>query len=638
MTTTAIATLPGNAVPGGGNATGIGNGNERAKRRGLWRQFLTFYRTLRIPWWLYAISFVIGIVYGDLTVRVSSYSVQLYNGKLGNGIIIGYVALTVGNSILALAQGMTSAYAEQRTTRNARNLVWGRILRLPLRVIEQDNPSSYVSGVTTSVTWAGYAITSTITLASSLYAFGKAFIVLFQYNARLTGFLLLLVPVFILLFVLGGRLFFAAAKRYYDGTKATTEFFSEHLANIRYVKAQNAVRDETAQGDAAIDVKYRAGLFMGLIYAVIVPINTLYGTISSIAVAVFGSGMIRRRELPHDGINVFSTYLGNVNTQLQQIVVQYQAIKGAQGGLEHSGDIMSLPVETIGTGESGDEDASAVGNAAPIVTPNAATPDASADETSATATVDGDLVVDDVTYAYPDGRLALRDVSLVIPHGKRTVIVGGNGAGKSTLLKLLLRLYEPTSGLIGLRDGKADATGETGSSAAVPAADIALDRYRAAFGYAPQHPYIFAGTVGQNLAYGLGGNKTTDADEPLRQAADLSRVPAFPDGLDTMLNEGGSNVSGGEAQRIALGRAVAGAPRFLLLDEATSAVDHETAARILSDLDARKDRWTIVQVTHDPSQARSADYVVVLNGGTVEAAGAPDEVARTSPYYRRFAA
>ncbi|MBW3091702.1 ABC transporter ATP-binding protein [Bifidobacterium sp. 82T10] len=633
MTTTATATLPGNAVPGG-NTAGIGTGaspNGR-KRKGLWRQFLSFYRTLRIPWWLYAISFVIGIVYGDLTVRVSSYSVQLYNGKLDNGIIIGYVALAVGNSILALAQGMTSAYAEQRTTRNARNLVWGRILRLPLRVSEQDNPSSYVSGVTTSVTWAGYAITSTITLASSLYAFGKAFIVLFRYNARLTGFLLLLVPVFILLFVLGGRLFFAAAKRYYDGTKATTEFFSEHLANIRYVKAQNAVRDETAQGDAAIDVKYRAGLFMGLIYAVIVPINTLYGTISSIAVAVFGSGMIRRRELPHDGINVFSTYLGNVNTQLQQIVVQYQAIKGAQGGLKHSGDIMSLPVEPIGTGESGDAEASAVGSATSIVTPDAA------GKTEASATVDGDLVVDDVTYAYPDGRLALSDVSLVIPHGKRTAIVGGNGAGKSTLLKLLLRLYEPTSGSIGLRDGKADATGETGSSAAVPAAGIPLDRYRAAFGYAPQHPYIFAGTVGQNLAYGLDRDESADSDEPLRQAADLARVPSFPDGLGTMLNEGGSNVSGGEAQRIALGRAVAGAPRFLLLDEATSAVDHETAARILADLDAHKDRWTIVQVTHDPSQARSADYVVVLNGGTVEAAGTPDEVARISPYYRRFAA
>lgn len=345
---------------------------------------------------------------------------------------------------------------------------------------------------------------------------------------------------------------------------------------------------------------------MGFIYAIIVPINTLYNTISSIAIAIFGSGMIRRNELPQDGINVFSTYMGNVNTQLQQIVVQYQAIKGAQGGLKHSGDILGLPVESVDA--------------------NTATGSSTTKAAISSATIDGDLVFNNVTYAYPDGRLALKDVSLVIPHGKRTVIIGGNGAGKSTLLKLLLRLYEPTSGSVELH-----------TTTTIHANEIALDRYRAAFGYAPQHPYIFAGTVGQNLTYGLS-DADADDSELLQQAIDLAHVSSFPDGLDTVINEGGSNVSGGEAQRIALGRAIISHPKYLLLDEATSAVDQGTASQILSGIDSRKDQWTIVQVTHNPIQAQSADYVVVLSDGNVEATGTPEEVSKVSTYYRQFIA
>lgn len=92
------------------------------------------------------------------------------------------------------------------------------------------------------------------------------------------------------------------------------------------------------------------------------------------------------------------------------------------------------------------------------------------------------------------------------------------------------------------------------------------------------------------------------------------------------------------AQRIALGRAIVNHPKYLLLDEATSAIDQGTASQILTGLDSHKDQWTIVQVTHDPLQAQSADYVVVLNDGNVEAEGEPDEVAKTSAYYRQFIA
>jgi len=222
--------------------------------------------------------------------------------------------------------------------------------------------------------------------------------------------------------------------------------------------------------------------------------------------------------------------------------------------------------------------------------------------------VDGHVVYDDVNFTYPGAeKTTLDSVSLDISAGDTVGVVGATGAGKSTLVKLLLRFYAPDAGAVRV-DGH-------------DIQDVSRRSLREHVGYVGQEPYLFDGTVRENVAYARPEASDTEIEEAARTAGAHAFVTGLDDSYDTRVGERGVKLSGGQRQRLSIARAVLSDPAILLLDEATSHVDTETEARIQQNLVAIAADRTTVAVAHRLSTIRDADTIIVLDDGEVAERG-----------------
>lgn len=239
----------------------------------------------------------------------------------------------------------------------------------------------------------------------------------------------------------------------------------------------------------------------------------------------------------------------------------------------------------------------------------------------------GHVRFDGTTFGYDPANPILRGVSLEARPGERIALVGRTGAGKSTIIRLVMRFYDVQSGSVSI-DG-------------VDVRDVTQRSLRRQMGLVLQEPFLFAGTIRENIAFGRPEIlATADGDRAIREAAEVvglrEFIEALPRGWDSPVEERGGNLSGGQRQLISLARAFLASPRILILDEATSSVDTETEAAIQVALDRVLAGRTAFIIAHRLSTVRQASRILVIDGGVIVEQGTHDELLESRGYYHRL--
>jgi ATP-binding cassette, subfamily B, multidrug efflux pump len=370
----------------------------------------------------------------------------------------------------------------------------------------------------------------------------------------------------------------------------------EQITGIRVVRAfvrepQEVARFARANADLT-DVATAAGRLQALIF----PIVMLVLNVASVGVLWFGAGRVDAGQMQIGALTAFLAYLLQILMAVMMATFMAIMIPRAAVCADRIGEVL-------------DTEGSVQPPAAPV------TPLRS----------DGQLVFDAVTFRYP-GAVApvLSDISFTASPGRTTAVIGSTGAGKTTLISLVPRLFDATSGTVRL-DGE----------------DVrSLDQevLWSRIGLVPQRPYLFSGTVASNLRYGNPDASDDELWAALEVAQGADFVRAMPEGLQTAVAQGGTSVSGGQRQRLAIARALVRRPEVYLFDDSFSALDLTTDARLRAALRPVTADATVVIVAQRVSTIVDADQIVVLDDGVVVGIGRHEELLTSCAAYGEIVA
>ncbi|OJY39856.1 ABC transporter ATP-binding protein [Pseudonocardia sp. 73-21] len=372
---------------------------------------------------------------------------------------------------------------------------------------------------------------------------------------------------------------------------AVNRVLREQITGIRVVRAFVREPQETARFGVAntevTDVATSAGRLQALIF----PIVTLVLNVSSVAVLWFGAARIDAGEMQVGALTAFLAYLLQILMAVMMATFMAIMIPRASVCAERITEVLDTE--------------SSVAPAERAVTPAVRT---------------GELVLNGAGFRYPGASApVLCDVTFTASPGRTTAIIGSTGAGKTTLISMVPRLFDAAAGTVSV-DG-------------VDVREIDPEDLWSRIGLVPQKPFLFSGTVASNLRYGNPDATDDELWEALRVAQGEDFVRAMADGLDAPISQGGTNVSGGQRQRLAIARALVRRPEIYLFDDSFSALDLTTDAKLRAALKPVTAGSTVVIVAQRVSTIRDADQIVVLDGGVVVGIGRHDELLESCPTY-----
>ncbi len=416
-------------------------------------------------------------------------------------------------------------------------------------------------------------------------------VVLFTMNVRLALItVVLVVPVLTLLSIW----FRAASERGYDrvrdGIANVLADLSESLHGVRIVTAHNRQRHNVI-GHRNVVGEYRdANDYTAHVNAVYGPGSQLVGVLGQVVLLAIGGTMVLHHTLTIGALVAFFLYVNRFFQPIQLLVQQYNSFQQGQASV--------LKLRTLLETEPTVREALDAHELPPA---------------------EGAITFDHVSFGYDPELPVVHGIDLRIAPGETVAFVGPTGAGKSTLAKLVTRFYDPTEGRV-LIDGH-------------DLRRVTLASLRRQLGVVPQEPFLFAGTIGDNIAFARPSAPRAEILDAARQVGLSDLLERLPEGLDTVVHERGQSLSSGERQLIALARAFLAHPRVLVLDEATSNLDLRSESLIESALDVLLEERTAVLIAHRLSTAMRADRIVVVDGGRVVESGSHGELVEQGGRY-----
>jgi ATP-binding cassette subfamily B multidrug efflux pump len=436
-------------------------------------------------------------------------------------------------------------------------------------------------------------LTFTMMVSAPIMCVGGVFMAL-RLDVKLSTLLLVVVPVLVVSIGSIIRRMHPLFRSMQVKIDTINRIMREQITGVRVIRA--FVKDDhekqrfAVANDDLMDVSMRVGKLMAFMF----PTVMLIMNVSSVAVMWFGGHLIEDGQMDIGTLTAFMNYLIQILISVMMASFMFVLLPRAQVSAERIGEVL-------------DTEPSVRAPEHPTVRPVRT----------------GRIELRGATFVYPGAEEpVLHEIDLVANAGETTAVIGSTGSGKTTLLQLIPRLVDVTRGAV-LIDG-------------VDVRQLDPDDLWSSIGLIPQRPYLFTGTIASNLRYG----NPTATDDELWQALDIAQardfVEAMADGLDAHIAQGGTNVSGGQRQRLAIARALVKKPEVYLFDDSFSALDYSTDSRLRAALKLVTRNSSVIIVAQRVSTIRDADRIVVLDEGRVVGVGGHDDLMETCETYREI--
>lgn len=525
---------------------------------------------------------------------------------INNGVIknnVGYIWRMGGFMLLVTLVQVTFSVAAvfigskvaMGFGRDVRRNLFHQVNSFSAREVAQFGAPSLITRITNDVQQVQMLVlmTCTLILGAPFTAIGGIFMAMHQ-DLGLSRILMVSIPLLLVLLGLIISSMVPTFRRMQERIDRINEIMREQLTGIRVVRAFAREPEEAERFAVANSSLTATALRGGRLQALMFPTATLIVNFSSVAVVWFGSNRIADGQMRPGALIAFLTYL-------TQILMSVMMTTWMAALIPRSAVSAERIMEVLGT------ETSVVISDSPVTDISGAT----------------QLEFDHAGFQYPGAEYpVLHDISLTVKAGETLAIVGSTGSGKTTCINLVARMFDATEGVVRL-DG-------------VDVRDLAPEALWSRVGMVPQKPYLFSGTVASNLRYGKEDATDDEMWAALRIAQAEDFVRAMPGGLEATIAQGGTNVSGGQRQRLAIARALIRQPEIYLFDDSFSALDLATDARLRAALEPHVRNAVVVVVAQRVSTIQRANKILVLEDGECVGLGTHDDLLATCPTYQEI--
>jgi len=551
---------------------------------------------------------VIAVVVLQLIQTMATLYLPSLNARIiDDGVVKGDTAeiMRLGGVMLAVSfvqivAAIVAVYYGSRTAmafgRDVRKRLFGQVQTFSAQEVAKFGAPTLITRTTNDVQQVQMVtmMTFTMMIMAPIMLVGGV-IMAMQEDVVLSGILLVSVPVLgLVIGLIISRMvpYFRSMQKRIDGINRVLR---EQIAGVRVVRAFVRERRESQRFDAANTDLYDTSLRVGKLMALMFPSVMVVLNVTSVAVLWFGAYRVDSGAMQIGQLTAFLSYIAYILIAVMMSTMMFVMVPRAVVSSERIGEVLVT-------------DTSVVPSSTPVRLPGDRP---------------GLLELRGVEFRYPGAeRSVLHGIDLVAEPGRTTAIIGSTGSGKTTLVNLIPRLFDVTGGSV-LLDG-------------VDVRDLDPDVLWAQIGLVPQKPYLFAGTVRSNLEYGKPGASDEELWHALEVAQARPFVEALPEGLDAPISQGGTNVSGGQRQRLAIARALVRKPSVFLFDDSFSALDYGTDAALRSALVPETQDATVLVVAQRVATIRHADSIVVMEDGLVVGVGTHSELLESSETYREI--
>ncbi|PKG24665.1 ABC transporter ATP-binding protein [Niallia nealsonii] len=570
---------------------------KKIKKQTGWRPFFQLVKQTNPSKVMIGIALLLSLATTGVGLLVPLFTKNLINDFSLSSLSPSRIAMLVLAIIVqALASGF-SIYLLNRIGQSVvagiRDQLWKKLLVLPVSYFDEHPSGETVSRMTNDTSVVKGLISEHLAnFITGIISIIGSIIVLIVLDWKMTLLIFIAIPLSALILVPLGKKMHQISKDMQDETASFTSILQQVLSEIRLVKASNAEKLEYENGKKGIMNLFAFGLKEAKIQALIGPLMSLVMMALLVLILGYGGMRVSTGAITAGALVAFIMYLFQIIMPMAQLAQFFTQFQKATGATERIRTILDAEVEKDGN--------------------------------QLAENMNETISINSIHYHYHNGEEVLKDIHFNIEAGKTTAIVGPSGSGKTTLFSLFERFYSPQQGTISI-GGKSIH-------------DFSLFSWRSQIGYVSQESPIVAGTIRDNICYGLD---RVVPEEELQEVAKMAYADQFiselPNGFDTEVGERGMKLSGGQRQRIAIARAFLRNPKILMLDEATSSLDSKSEKVVqlaLSNL--MKGRTTIV-IAHRLSTIIDSDQIIFLEKGKITGKGTHEELFNTHSLYREFA-